>query len=67
MYHYVRDLDQSRFPSIKGLSIERFTRQLDYLRTRYTPIAAEDLLEAMASPPKDLPQNPVLLTLRRWL
>jgi peptidoglycan/xylan/chitin deacetylase (PgdA/CDA1 family) len=62
MYHYVRDLEQSRFPAIKGLSIERFCRQLDYLRTSYTPIAAEDLLEALASPSKDLPLNPVLLT-----
>jgi peptidoglycan/xylan/chitin deacetylase (PgdA/CDA1 family) len=62
MYHYVRDLAQSRFPSIKGLSIERFCRQLDYIQTSYTPIAAEDLLEALASPSKNLPPNPVLLT-----
>ena len=62
MYHYVRDLEHSRFPAIKGLSIERFWRQLDYIQARYTPIAAEDLLEALASPNKDLPPNPILLT-----
>src|ERR1700733_12973806 len=62
MYHYVRDLAQSQFPAIKGLSIERFCRQLDYIQTSYTPIAAEDLLEALESPSKDLPPNPVLLT-----
>jgi len=62
MYHYVRDLKRSRFPAIKGLSIERFSRQLDYIQTRYTPIAAEDLFEALSSPRKDLPPNAILLT-----
>jgi len=62
MYHYVRDLDRSRFPAIKGLSIERFCRQLDYIQNRYTPIAVEDVLEALSSSKKDLPPNPILLT-----
>ena len=50
MYHYVRDLGRSRFPAIKGLSVERFCRQLDYIEAHYTPIAAENLLEALKSP-----------------
>jgi peptidoglycan/xylan/chitin deacetylase (PgdA/CDA1 family) len=62
MYHYVRDLGRSGFPAIKGLSVERFCRQLDYIQAHYTPIAAEDLLEALAFPNKDLPPNPILLT-----
>jgi peptidoglycan/xylan/chitin deacetylase (PgdA/CDA1 family) len=62
MYHYVRDLERSRFPATKGLSVERFCRQLDYIQTRYTPIAAKDLLDALSSPKKDLPPNPILLT-----
>lgn len=61
-YHYVRDLEHSRFPAIKGLSVERFCRQLDYIQTQYTPVAAEDLLEALSSRKKDLPPNPILLT-----
>lgn len=62
MYHYVRDLKRSRFPAIKGLSVERFCRQLDYIQTRYTPITAEDLLQVLSSPKEDLPPNPILLT-----
>jgi peptidoglycan/xylan/chitin deacetylase (PgdA/CDA1 family) len=62
MYHYVRDLERSQFPAIKGLSLERFRRQLDYVQACYTPIAAEDLLEALASSRKDLPPNAILLT-----
>jgi peptidoglycan/xylan/chitin deacetylase (PgdA/CDA1 family) len=62
MYHYVRDLERSRFPRIKGLSLERFRRQLDHIQARYTPIAAEDLLESFCSPGKPLPKDPILLT-----
>jgi peptidoglycan/xylan/chitin deacetylase (PgdA/CDA1 family) len=62
MYHYVRDLEHSRFPAIKGLSIERFRRQLDYIQNRYTPISVDDLIEAQASPTNRLPENAILLT-----
>jgi len=62
MYHYVRDLARSRFPAIKGLSMGRFCRQLDYIQSRYTPITAEDLLEALSCPNRDLPPNAILLT-----
>ena len=62
MYHYVRDLEHSRFPAIKGLSVERFCRQLDYIQAHYTPIAAEDLIGALSPAKKELPTNPILLT-----
>jgi peptidoglycan/xylan/chitin deacetylase (PgdA/CDA1 family) len=62
MYHYVRDLKNSRFPAIKGLSIERFRRQLDYIQAHYTPITVEMLLGALRSGEKDLPPNSILLT-----
>ena len=62
MYHYVRDLKRSRFPAIKGLSVERFCRQLDYIQARYTPITIEKLLEAVETEDAQLPPNPILLT-----
>lgn len=62
MYHYVRDLDRSRFPAIKGLSLERFRRQLDHIQSHYTPISVDDLIEAQASPTNRLPENAILLT-----
>ena len=31
MYHYVREIKNSKFPDIKGLEIENFRRQLNYL------------------------------------
>lgn len=62
MYHYVRDLEHSRFPAIKGLSVERFCRQLDHIQANYTPIAAEDLTRALSPAGEGLPKNPILLT-----
>jgi len=62
MYHYVRDLKRSRFPAIKGLSVERFCRQLDYIQTAYTPISVEELLGTLESKQDGLPPNSILLT-----
>ncbi|HTR22525.1 MAG TPA: polysaccharide deacetylase family protein [Terriglobales bacterium] len=62
MYHYVRDLEHSRFPAIKGLTVERFCRQLDYIQAHYTPIATEDLIRALSPAKKELPPNSILLT-----
>ena len=62
MYHYVRDLEHSRFPAIKGLSIDRFRKQLDYIQSHFTFVTVETLIEAMANPGMELPPNPILLT-----
>lgn len=62
MYHYVRDLQHSRFPAIKGLSLERFSRQLDHIQKHYTPITVADLLTALTPAKNPLPSNPILLT-----
>ena len=62
MYHYVRDLSRSRYPAIKGLSMDRFRWQLDYIQNRYTPVTAEEILNALDNPGRELPPNPILLT-----
>jgi peptidoglycan/xylan/chitin deacetylase (PgdA/CDA1 family) len=62
MYHYVRDLEHSRFPAIKGLTLERFRRQLDFIQSRYTAISVEDVFEALKSSTNKLPENAILLT-----
>lgn len=62
MYHYVRDLEHSRYPRIKGLSLDRFRNQLVHIQSRYKPISAEELLEAVAFPHRSLPENAILLT-----
>ena len=62
MYHYVRDLERSRFPAIKGLSLDRFQRQLDHIQASFTPIGVQEVIEALADPKSELPANSILLT-----
>ena len=35
MYHYVRPIKDSKFPRIKGLELELFKLQLDYLKKNF--------------------------------
>lgn len=62
MYHYVRDLEHSRFPAIKGLSLERFCRQLDHIQAHYTPVSVEQVLSVVANKGENFPENAILLT-----
>lgn len=61
MYHYVRDLKNSRYPGIKGLQTELFKEQIGYLKKHYTFVSAEEVMAAYAGEYK-LPEHPVLLT-----
>jgi peptidoglycan/xylan/chitin deacetylase (PgdA/CDA1 family) len=61
MYHYVRDLRHSRYPEIKGLDLNLFVEQIEYLSKHYTIITMEQLIAASATGDK-LPRNAVVLT-----
>ena len=45
MYHYVRPIQGSRYPMVKGLETEAFLRQLDWFKQRYWFISANQLLQ----------------------
>ena len=63
MYHYVRDLKNSRYPSIKGLQTEMFKEQISYLKKHYNFVKIEEVIEAFNAGRSDiLPKHPVLLT-----
>ena len=56
MYHYVRPIKESKFPGIKGLELEGFKRQLDYLSENFSIASTEEIINATkyATPlPKD--------------
>lgn len=61
MYHYVRDLKNSRFPEIKGLEVELFKEQISYLEKNYHFVTAEQVIAAFKKEEK-LPSKAVLLT-----
>jgi peptidoglycan/xylan/chitin deacetylase (PgdA/CDA1 family) len=56
MYHYVRDLENSRYPGIKGLDTSLFKGQVNYLLRHYNFVSVEQLIDAnenkTALPPK---------------
>ena len=61
MYHYVRDIRRSRFPRLKGLSVELFEHQLRYVMNYYEVIKMEDLFDALSGK-RTIPNNSLLLT-----
>ena len=61
MYHYVRPIADSRYPQIKGLELEYFKRQLEFLGQNFRFIDCEALRAAVAGK-KELPEQAVLLT-----
>lgn len=61
MYHYVREISNSRYPEIKGLEIKLFRRQLEYLHTNYSIITMEELIASLDES-YELPDDSVLLT-----
>ena len=61
MYHYVRNLYSSRYPDIKGLDLELFRKQIDFLQKNYTFISTDELIESFENN-LDLPNDSVLLT-----
>lgn len=63
MYHYVRDFRNSRFPNLKGLDIEQFKAQVDFLQNNYNIVTMETVLDNAGNDKKaDLPVNSALLT-----
>lgn len=46
MYHYVRDLQHSRFPEIKGRDVREFRKQLEHIAATYKVVTAEDVMAA---------------------
>lgn len=60
MYHYVRELELTRYPRIKGLRVSEFRRQLAYMQRYYQFVTLQDCLDALAG--ATLPPNPAVLT-----
>lgn len=61
MYHYVRDFSRTRYKGIKGLDIEEFKYQLDYLQSNYDIVKMADVVAAQRGE-RDLPSKSALLT-----
>lgn len=60
-YHYVRPIQNSSYPGIKGLELSAFQHQLDYLQANFNIIRMEDLIAASKSL-ATVPEDACLLT-----
>jgi len=61
MYHYVRDLKNSRYPNINGLDISLFKEQISYMKKHYTFVTMEQVINSISGN-ENLPNKAVLLT-----
>ncbi len=61
MYHYVRELEHSRYPKINGLSIDLFKEQLKFTMKYYHIISMEELIASVKSG-QQLPPTALILT-----
>ena len=60
-YHYVRELEKTSYPSIKGLHLEKFKKQLEYFQRVYTFISIQDIFNNL-NYNEAIPANALLLT-----
>lgn len=61
MYHYTRDLKNSRYPKIHGLDYSLFKKQLSFFEETMHVVTMEEVLAAIHGK-AELPNNAVLLT-----
>lgn len=61
MYHYVRRIQQSRYPQIKGLELDLFIEQLEFFAKHYNVVTMEQVLAAK-NQQQVLPEKALLLT-----
>lgn len=47
MYHYVRDLKNSRYPDIKGCDVRLFKEQVLFLKKHYNPVTVEQVFSTI--------------------
>ena len=61
MYHYIRDLKNSKYPEIKGLDVKDFREQVAYMDKHYNIISMEHLIAAIDGN-AELPEKSLLLS-----
>ena len=61
MYHYVRDLERSRFPRLTGLELADFRGQLAFIRRHYEVVSMAQVVAAIHDR-LELPPNALVLT-----
>ena len=61
MYHYVRQLEETRYPAIKGRRTSEFRFQVDHIKKNYQPVTILDVVNCVRTG-DPLPPKAALLT-----
>lgn len=61
MYHYVRQINNSMYPKIKGLEIDAFKRQINYFEKKFHILTASEFIDGLINQ-KEIKENSLLLT-----
>ena len=61
-YHYVRELESSKYPEIKGLELSKFIKQLNYFKDHYQFVSIDDVINYVYNNKSVFPSNAILLT-----
>jgi len=61
MYHYVRNIKESRYPDIKGLELKDFIEQIEYMMKHYNFVTIEQIISSYEGG-EPLPEKAILLT-----
>jgi peptidoglycan/xylan/chitin deacetylase (PgdA/CDA1 family) len=61
MYHYVRNIEDSRYPGIKGLELALFIEQMEFFLKNYNIVRMEDVINCEKGK-GELPEKSLLLT-----
>lgn len=61
MYHYTRDLNNSRYPNVKGMDSSLFRKQIDFFINNFNVVSMEQVIDAMERN-IELPDNGLLIT-----
>ena len=62
MYHYVRPIQKSNFPEIKGLEVEQFKNQIKFFENKFEFPNTEILFESLEKDQKNGKTMPIFLT-----
>lgn len=61
MYHYTRDLVHTRYTNIKGLDIQLFKKQIEFMKMNFNIVTMEQVIAAVKGL-EELPERALLLT-----
>jgi len=59
MYHYVRNIKKSKYPSLKGLEFSDFRKQISYLKKNFNILSNDQFIEILNS--KKIPKKKSIL------